>query len=166
MSNHCVDNLVSELTTLSLLLSPWYFNGNSEIGAPVWSDLGYLICLRHLFRSRVVTHLKLISGKTCFLHKCAKCSEFSSNINTIFIYWYVHIKNINKKMNYCICDVTQAKPLYLFKRNLVSYCWSWKSCSQRICQKMCPTFKFETNAAQNTQVNKTYTYNVMKIFYR
>ena len=30
--------------------------GNSEIGAHVRSDLGYQICLRHLFGSRVVTN--------------------------------------------------------------------------------------------------------------
>ena len=34
-------------STMVLILS-----GYSEIGAHVWSPLGYLICLRHLFRSR------------------------------------------------------------------------------------------------------------------
>jgi len=33
-------------------------NGNSEIGAHVWSDLGYLICLRHMFISRVVIRVE------------------------------------------------------------------------------------------------------------
>ena len=32
-------------------------DGNSEIGANVWSYLGYLICLRHLIRWRAVTNL-------------------------------------------------------------------------------------------------------------
>ena len=30
-------------------------DGNSDIGAHVWSNICYLICLRHLFRSRAVT---------------------------------------------------------------------------------------------------------------
>jgi len=33
-------------------------NGNSEIGADVWIDLGYLICPRHLFKLRAVTDMK------------------------------------------------------------------------------------------------------------
>ena len=33
-------------------------DGNLEKGARLWSDLGYLICLRHLFRSTAVTFLK------------------------------------------------------------------------------------------------------------
>ena len=32
-------------------------DGNSEIGANVWSYLGRLICLRHLFRWRAVTQI-------------------------------------------------------------------------------------------------------------
>ena len=32
-------------------------DGNSEIGAHVWSYFGYLICERLLFRSRVVANL-------------------------------------------------------------------------------------------------------------
>ena len=31
--------------------------GNSYIVAQVWGNFGYLICLRHLFRSRAVTTL-------------------------------------------------------------------------------------------------------------
>ena len=32
-------------------------DGNSEIGTQVWSDFGYSICLRHLFRPGTVTNL-------------------------------------------------------------------------------------------------------------
>ena len=32
-------------------------DGNSELGAHVWSDIRYLICLRHLFSSRLVANL-------------------------------------------------------------------------------------------------------------
>ena len=33
------------------------WNGNSEIGAHLWNDLGNLICSRHFFRPRAVTTL-------------------------------------------------------------------------------------------------------------
>ena len=45
----------------SILAQPYQesimvFDGNSDICAQIWSDLGfYLICLRHLFTSRAVT---------------------------------------------------------------------------------------------------------------
>ena len=35
------------------------YNGNSGIGAHVRRDLGYLICLMHLFRSGALTNLNL-----------------------------------------------------------------------------------------------------------
>ena len=59
--------------------------GKSEIGPQVWSDIGYLNCLRHLFGSRVVIyiwHFVLLSEKT-YLHTCATCSELPSNISTM-----------------------------------------------------------------------------------
>ena len=34
----------------------WYLDGNSEIGAHVKNNLCYLICLRHLIKSRAVTN--------------------------------------------------------------------------------------------------------------
>ena len=60
-------------------------DGYSEIGAQVRSDLGYLICLRHLFKSRTVTNLK---ESHIFLHTCAKCSELPSNISTMSFLFY------------------------------------------------------------------------------
>ena len=39
------------------------FDGNSEIGTYVLSDFGYLFCLRHLIRSRVVTNLIFSSSE-------------------------------------------------------------------------------------------------------
>ena len=48
----------------------------SEIGALVRSDLAYLICLRHLLRSRTVAN-------QFFLYTCATCSELPSNIITL-----------------------------------------------------------------------------------
>ena len=39
------------------------------------SDLGYLICLRHLFNSRSVTNL--------IFYTCATCSKLPSNISTM-----------------------------------------------------------------------------------
>ena len=41
-------------------------DGNSEIGVHARNDACYLICLRHLFRSRLVTNLKLFSRKELF----------------------------------------------------------------------------------------------------
>ena len=39
------------------------WNGNSEIGAHLWNDLGNLICSRHLFRPRAVTTLIFFSSE-------------------------------------------------------------------------------------------------------
>ena len=52
-------------------------DGTSEKGAHVWSDLGYLIFLRYLFRSR--------ADKYRFfpLYTCATCSMLPSNISTM-----------------------------------------------------------------------------------
>ena len=59
-------------------------DGNPEIGANVRSNLSYLICSRHLIRSRNVTDRIFFSPKiTIFLHACDTCSELPSNISTI-----------------------------------------------------------------------------------
>ena len=39
-------------------------DGNTEIGTHVWSNLGYLIWLRILFRSRAVTAVNLRGKKS------------------------------------------------------------------------------------------------------
>ena len=61
-------------------------DGYSEIGAHVCtvqcSDLGHLICLRHLIRSRAVTIL-IFSAKTIFIHTCTTCFELPSYIRTM-----------------------------------------------------------------------------------
>ena len=41
-------------------------DGISQIGAHDWSDLGYLICLRRVFRSRADTNMFVFSKKTYF----------------------------------------------------------------------------------------------------
>ena len=38
-------------------------DGNTEIGAHVWSDLSFLICVRYLSRSRTDTNLMLSSSE-------------------------------------------------------------------------------------------------------
>ena len=53
-------------STLPPTLSMVLIDGNSEIGAHVRSNLCYLICLRHLIRSRAVTNRISISEKTYF----------------------------------------------------------------------------------------------------
>ena len=44
-----------EESTFSMVLR---FNGNSEISAQVWGEIGSLIYLRHLFKSTAVGNLK------------------------------------------------------------------------------------------------------------
>ena len=60
----------------------------SEINAHVRSDIGYLICLRHLFRSRAVTNLIffLLFKMTISLHTCATSSELPV---CILIAWFM-----------------------------------------------------------------------------
>ena len=58
-------------------------DGKSEIGAHhVRSNLCYLICLRHLIRSRAVTDL-FSPKRSIFLHACATRSELPSNISSL-----------------------------------------------------------------------------------
>ena len=51
-------------------------DGNSEMGAHVWSDLGYLICYRHVCRARAGS---LLQERLIFLHTCATGSVLPSN---------------------------------------------------------------------------------------
>ena len=50
-------------------------DGNLDICAHVWSDLCYLICLRHLIRSRAVTNWIYFSEKT-FFPLCVRLSYY------------------------------------------------------------------------------------------
>ena len=58
------------------------WEGNSERGAHVNSNICYLICLRHLNRSRAVTN-RIFSEKKLFFQTCASYYESPSNICTI-----------------------------------------------------------------------------------
>ena len=49
----------------------------------VWSNLGNLIYLEHLFRSAEVTNQIFFLRKTVLLHTCATSSELPSNIRTM-----------------------------------------------------------------------------------
>ena len=79
-------------------------DGNSEIGAHLWSTLGYFICLRHLYGSRAVLNLIF----QILLHTCAPCSDriilyiFSESIPTPFYYSINHngIAKIKRKSIY------------------------------------------------------------------
>ena len=58
--------------------------GNAELGEHVRSNLGYLPCLRHLLKSRVVTTQIYLPKRKFFpLHACATRSELPSYIITI-----------------------------------------------------------------------------------
>ena len=57
-------------------------DGNSDISAHFWSEIGALICLRHLFRSTAVADLKSISKRPVCLHTGATIAELPSDIVT------------------------------------------------------------------------------------
>ena len=57
-------------------------DGNSEISMHVWSDLGYLIFICHLFRPRAATILFFLPKRHVYLHTCATFSELPSDIRT------------------------------------------------------------------------------------
>ena len=50
------------------------------------SEIGDLICFRHLFRLRAVATFRGIFLIPVFLHACATLSELPSNISTMAIY--------------------------------------------------------------------------------
>ena len=60
-------------------------DGNSKKSARLWSDLGYLLCSRHLFRSVKVTNLNFISGKFRFYSACYNL-PFQTGRNVIVVY--------------------------------------------------------------------------------
>ena len=58
--------------------------GNSEIGAHLWCNIDYSICLKHLVRVRAVTYRWLsFIFPHIFLHACARFFEFSRTISTM-----------------------------------------------------------------------------------
>ena len=64
----------------------YILDGNSEIGAHVRRNICYLICSRHLIKSRAVTNQKKnLLQKGLFLYAYATCSELSSYLSTILI---------------------------------------------------------------------------------
>ena len=60
-------------------------DGNAEIVVHARSNLCYLICLRHLIRSKAGTNWIFSSSpnRPIFLHACATCSSLLSNKGTI-----------------------------------------------------------------------------------
>ena len=51
---------------IKFILGALILDGNSKIGVLLRSDLGYLICLRHFFRTRAVTILSYFLEKPFF----------------------------------------------------------------------------------------------------
>ena len=87
-------------------------DGSSEMGAHVWSGIGNLICLRHLFRARAVANLKkLCQKRPVFLHKCATCFEQPSSTNKI-LYCYFQI--------FVVVTIVEAKMWF--------FCWFYTCC--------------------------------------
>ena len=54
-----------------------------KLDAHVRSNLCYLICLRHLLRSRAVMNRIFSPKRPMFVHACATSSELPSNISTV-----------------------------------------------------------------------------------
>ena len=65
-----------------LSINSWYLDGNPEIGAHVRSNLCYLICLRHLIRSRAVTRY-FLSEKTFF---ASSAIDYKHLILSVYLY--------------------------------------------------------------------------------
>ena len=76
----------------------WYF----KIGARVWSDLGYLICLRHLFRSRIVKNKE----KTDCSSSMRKRSELSSNITAMVDQEYFNVTVLSIQISRSQCALS------------------------------------------------------------
>ena len=60
-------------------------DGNLGIGAHVQCNLCYLICVRHLIRSRAVTNRNFFPNTSIFIHSCAIYSELLFNIKNMDI---------------------------------------------------------------------------------
>ena len=60
----------------------YILDGHSEIVAHVWSELGYLICLRHSFSLRAVRNLNV---SICIRHLFRSTAEkYSSHVRNVF----------------------------------------------------------------------------------
>ena len=64
-------------------------DGNSDIGAHVRSKLCYLICSRHLVRSRAFIKLYFVSGNIFFLYACVPFLMLPSNTSTMISPFHV-----------------------------------------------------------------------------
>ena len=58
-------------------------DGDSEIGAHVWRDLGYLICLRHLFRSTAFTNITFFLWKDIYMRNIVTYYKLPCNTSTM-----------------------------------------------------------------------------------
>ena len=100
-------------------------DGIFKIGARVWSDLGYLICLRHLFRSRIVKNKE----KTDCSSYMRTRSELSSNITAMVDQEYFNVTVLSIQMSRSQCALSFS--LYRILRiqdcttiNLIFKCYS------------------------------------------
>ena len=59
----------------SVLIVILILDGNSEMGAHVWSNLGYQICLRHLYTSKVTNKESFQKKKIIYFNICATYTE-------------------------------------------------------------------------------------------
>ena len=68
--------MIAKLTRATMVL---ILDGNSDIGALVWSNIFYLSCLRYLIRTRTVKNLFFPLRTPSSLLACAACSELPSD---------------------------------------------------------------------------------------
>ena len=85
-------------------------DGNSEIGAHLSSNLCYLICVRHLFRSRAVTNL--INNRFDVIHTCVIRSELPSDISTMGIDKYTYSKYLLLPDKVRVERIISSPPIY------------------------------------------------------
>ena len=90
---YCSNELKRFISFCYIIAMVFKYDGSSNKCAQLWSDLGYLICLRQLIRSRAITYLTFFQKRAIFLHTCAACSELPSNIRTMGkdeIFWSIY----------------------------------------------------------------------------
>ena len=82
----------NNLKYLSQIVTVLMLDGNSEIGAYLWSEIGHLIGLRHSFRSTAVQNLKSIYKYACFTSHL--CKVLPSDTSTMQIIVESHIQDL------------------------------------------------------------------------
>ena len=108
-------NLINSLCNISTYFCIYHpihamvliLDGNSEIGAPVWSEIGNLICLRHLRRLNAGSNLKFICAQMC-----ATSSDLPPSIRTLLVCYIGLRSGCNGLCNENVPSVPSMYPEY------------------------------------------------------